>query len=156
MSIPLTLEIWALALIPALILFAAAGYEVRRKKRVLRDWPLVEAEVISADLVTLKGLQGGRGRVYAPKIAFRFHWRGKRVETVWQQGWSSSGAASNRQLIASLPPGSRQEVRVNPANPAKIEFSKGAALFGGAMIIAAVGLLYLIVALCVLLSNDFT
>jgi len=131
------------------VLLVIGGWLFRADAAVQRDWGVVSAEVIDAEVVTsAAGYSGGRqqrGRLFDSRIAFRYLVNGRAYTNATTYGVASSDLDGVRARIEAFAPGTSHPIRYRPGDPNVIRFDLDNwwATFGLDVALMAMGALFL-------------
>lgn len=132
-----------------LILLCIGGSTGNDQYRIVRDWPSVDAEVISSSVQTSLGVavRGRRDPVYAAMVEFRYSVGSQTYVSYAKPNHTSSSYSAIQQKVRAYSPQSRHEIRYNPANPSDIRFEVGYNLdfFLKSAVLVGIGLLMSVV-----------
>jgi len=90
--------------------------------RVLRSWPVRQAEVIRSELVTTAS--GKHEQLYSAQLQIVYAVNGKPV-TAELTSFQGTNYQETAQRVAEFPVGSRHAIRYDPANPAQARIGAG-------------------------------
>jgi hypothetical protein len=123
---------WAFGAI-GILLTAVGLLMARSDAAALRDWPSVDAEVVSSSVVS-STRTGSSSRslssptMYDVEVTFRYEVNGRRYENRTTYGIQSSSPGDARARQQEYAPGSRHVIRYRPGDPNVIRFDMGSLL----------------------------
>jgi hypothetical protein len=133
-----------LAVVGVGLIFAAAwlAYSTRT---MLKTWPIADAQVMSSRTRSYVHRNQKRQKDFTRFeviVEFRYPAAGQEYVTPSATDYTSSNEAD--QALALYAPGSRHEIRYNPADPNEIRFSMGSGLWLGCYICLGLGAFFLL------------
>jgi hypothetical protein len=90
--------------------------------RVLRSWPVTEAQVTNSQVVTVPTSK--HDQLYAAKLQIEYAVHGKSI-TANLTSFQSSNYAETQRRAAEFPVGSQREIRYDPSNPEQARIGAG-------------------------------
>lgn len=117
--------------------------------KILRTWPVADAEVVRSEVITVPLNSGGQ--LYDALYGFAFTADGKPQAALVTSNHQSTNYGAKRAQVVRFPVGSHHLIRYNPAHPSDIRMQPGynphffaVPLFvsGFGLILAIVGLLF--------------
>jgi len=127
---------------------AGAWFLAQKQITILRDWPVVEAEVLSSE-VTHHSSSDDNSTTYGVLITFKFEYDGQAVQTSATRGYTTSSYSSMQAVAERFSPQTRHPIRVNPQRPQDVRFNAAYTFefFGIPVFVGAFGAIFLLVSL---------
>ena len=122
--------------------------------QILRDWPAVEARVVSSVVIAVP-TQGG-GDLHDIEVRFAYAVDGRPYVGVIHSNHLSTHRARKERQAQQFPVGSLQPIRYNPADPRDVRAQVGynVHFFAVPIFVSGVGLLFLIFGLLIWLVSS--
>jgi len=122
--------------------------------QILRDWPAVEATVVTSVVIAIPTTGGGD--LHDIEVRFAYIAAGRPYVGVIHSNHLSTNRARKEKQAQQFPIGSRQPIRYNPADPRDIRAQAGynVHFFAVPIFVSGIGLIFLVFGLLIWLVSS--